>query len=139
MNLEETITKGQILGILETEIYPSIYYDGEPYAVVEGREDAAEAIFKLISPAIGGEAVPRTSVAPGPEASPELITFEALEKEGWESLMPAVALKQLFYKHPITVQFIKDKLISVSAGNIAFDGCKSMPDLRTLTRLVNGE
>lgn len=107
--------------------------------------DAFKAYAKAISPAIGGEAVPRTSETPGPEASPSNsleINVEALEKEGWEidRLDPncPAAIKGV-----VVVEFTPTGIavhIMNNDGYIAYcQGVKTMQDLNTLTRLVNGE
>lgn len=79
-----------------------------------------------------------TSVEPGPKETPELINIEALEKEGWENRLTSATGYKLYYKSGILVWFYLGKVDKVAFYSHELNGCKSMPDLRTLCKLVNG-
>ena len=90
------------------------------------------------SPQDRSEAQPECGPADRQPPEDQSITPELLEKEGWESLLPLVASRKLFYKCPVYAHYRDGEFEEVTAGNLSFPGIKSMPDLRTLVRLVNG-
>jgi hypothetical protein len=110
-----------------------------PYAVWKPKRFAA----------IGIEGGAKQAVEPGPEASPkesivEKICVEALEKEpGWEirtklwCVKKNIGLKKQF-KTTFEVFFSKEGEPDFWVGNTLAEGVKTMQDLRTLDKLVNG-
>lgn len=127
----------------------ALFNEGHRLAAIKLKSIAARL---LKTPALGGRSIqsegPSASECEGdrPQATPSLsvesITSEALEKEpGW---------KKAFYDHGngiyvngvIEVDFMEGEMIGVTmdyGSRHPAAGCKSMPDLRTLVRLVNEE
>lgn len=123
----------------------TFYFKDQNEEIFEGKISTLKRMVRdgmyhmVKAPAIGGEAVPCTSEAPGPQASPKdyesAICVEELEKEGWEKFLGPYTHQ--YTKGEIAVEFGKGE-IEIWVDDTKAKNCKTMPDLRTLELLVNG-